>query len=156
MKLSTRSRYGTRMLLDIALNNAEGPVRIKDISRRQGVSVKYLEKLIRPLKEAKYITSKRGPKGGHSLCKSADEITIGAIVRIFEDELFLTRCAKDSKACPIAQDCITRKVWIEAGKAMYEWLDAIRLTDLMEEATRGGVSPHSCFPSTAPLPGRRR
>lgn len=155
MKLSTRSRYGTRMLLDIALHSADGPVRIKDISRRQGVSVKYLEKLIRPLKDAKYITSKRGPKGGHLLNRTTDEITIGAIVRLFEDELFLTRCAKDPASCPITADCITRRVWVDAGEAMYERLDSIRLTDLVEEANRAGVSPNGCFPSTPPLPGRR-
>lgn len=156
MKLSTRSRYGTRLLLDIALHSADGPVRIKDISRRQGVSVKYLEKLIRPLKDAKYIVSKRGPKGGHTFNKSAEEITIGAIVRLFEDELALTRCAKAPKVCPIANDCITRRVWVEAGKAMYDRLDSIRLTDLVEEARRAGVSVDSCFPATPPLPGKRR
>jgi len=66
MKLSTRSRYGTRLMLDIARNSNEGPVRINDIAKRQEISVKYLEQLIIPLKKAVYIKSVRGPKGGAS------------------------------------------------------------------------------------------
>ncbi len=103
MKLSTRSRYGTRMLLDIAMNGQESPVRIKDISQRQGVSIKYLEKLIRPLKRAQFIKSKRGPKGGHMLNMAPEKITIGQLVRLFEDELSLTRCVKDPSTCPITE-----------------------------------------------------
>jgi Rrf2 family transcriptional regulator, iron-sulfur cluster assembly transcription factor len=147
MKLSTRSRYGTRMLLDIALNGEEGPVRIKEISQRQGVSIKYLEKLIRPLKQAQFIKSKRGPKGGHMLNMSPDKITIGQLVRLFEDELSLTRCVKDPSVCPITQDCYTRRVWLEASQAMYEKLDSITLTDLLEDARRSGSPGTACFPA---------
>ena len=73
MKLTTRSRYGTRMMLDIALHCQDGPVRIQDIASRQGVSAKYLEKLIRKLKDGGFIKSKRGPRGGHSLALPASD-----------------------------------------------------------------------------------
>ena len=82
MKLTTRSRYGTRMMLDLAKCYDEGPVRIGEIAKRQGISVKYLEQLIIPLKKANFIRSVRGPKGGHmkllsgksSKCSKADWI----------------------------------------------------------------------------------
>lgn len=146
MKLSTRSRYGTRMLLDIAMNGQDGPVRIKDISKRQGVSVKYLEKLIRPLKKGKFIKSKRGPKGGHMLDVEPRQITVGELVRLFEDELSLTRCVKEPDCCPITGDCYTRRVWLEASQAMYDKLDSITLQDLIDDALRSGKNPDACFP----------
>ncbi len=147
MKLSTRSRYGTRMLLDIAIHSNGSPVRIKDISQRQGVSVKYLEKLIRPLKKGQFIKSKRGPKGGHMLNVTPEKITIGELVRLFEDELSLTRCVKNPECCPITADCYTRKVWIEASQAMYDKLDSISLQDLIDDARRSGKEPIECFPT---------
>lgn len=137
MKLSTRSRYGTRMLLDIALNGGEGPVRISDISKRQGVSVKYLEKLIRPLKKADYIKSKRGPKGGHMLAKPPQEISVGEVVRLLEGELALTECAANGSVCNGSADCIMRQVWVKVTGAMYKQLDALRFSDLVEMSRSG-------------------
>ncbi len=145
MKLSTRSRYGTRMVLDIALNSHGGPVRISDISKRQGVSVKYLEKLIRPLKQAGFIKSKRGPRGGHTLSDNPENIAVGAVVRAMEGEMALTECAKDASVCPISADCLTRRVWIEATKAMLDRLDAITFKDLMREAERSGGEADRCL-----------
>lgn len=145
MKLSTRSRYGTRMVLDIALHSSNGPVRISDISKRQGVSVKYLEKLIRPLKQGGFIKSKRGPRGGHVLSDLPERISVGAVVRVMEGEMALTECAKDAKVCPISQDCLTRKVWIEATRAMLDRLDSITFRDLMREAERSGRDADKCL-----------
>lgn len=137
MKLSTRSRYGTRMLLDIALNGGEGPVRISDISKRQGVSVKYLEKLIRPLKKADYIKSKRGPKGGHMLAKPPTDISVGEVVRLLEGELALTECTANGSVCESSADCIMRQVWIKVTGAMYRQLDALTFDDLVGMAENG-------------------
>ena len=80
MKLSTRGRYGTRMMLDLGLHRDEGPVQIGEIARRLSISVKYLEQLIIPLKKADFITSVRGPKGGHMLAVSPEDVTVGDIV----------------------------------------------------------------------------
>ena len=130
MKLSTRSRYGTRMLLDIADHGSDGPVSVSDISSRLGVSVKYLEQLIRPLKKARYVKSSRGPKGGHQLAKSPEEIRVGEIVRLLEGGINLTDCIVDSATCPKTSDCPTRRVWAEATKAMTGILDSITLAEL--------------------------
>ncbi len=138
MKLSTRSRYGTRMVLDIALYGAEAPVRISDISKRQNVSVKYLEKLIRPLKDAGYVVSKRGPKGGHMLSCDVNTITVGEIVRLMEGDMALTECARNADICEISDDCCMRRIWMEATQAMLEKLDSITFADMIREAERTG------------------
>ena len=85
MKLSTRSRYGTRLMLDLAEHYLKGPIHLKAIALQQGISVKYLEQIIIPLKKAKYIQSVRGPKGGHILAKPPSEISIGEIVALLEE-----------------------------------------------------------------------
>lgn len=135
MKLTTRSRYGTRMILDMALHGQNGPVRIKDIAARQGVSVKYLEKLVRDLKEAGFVRSRRGPRGGHELDKPLDAISVGDIVRALEGDLSLVECADEAGPCPRQADCLTRGVWMEAARAMHEKLDSITLADLVAGAT---------------------
>ncbi len=92
MKLSTRSRYGTRMMLDLAQHYDEGPVQIGNVSKRENISVKYLEQLIIPLKKANFIKSVRGPKGGHMLAKPPEAITVGEIVRVLEGGINLSSC----------------------------------------------------------------
>ena len=135
MKLTTRSRYGTRMILDMALHGQNGPVRIKDIAARQGVSVKYLEKLVRDLKEAGFVRSRRGPRGGHELDKPLADISVGDIVRALEGDLSLVECGDEAGPCPRQADCLTRGVWMEAARAMHEKLDSITLADLVAGAT---------------------
>ena len=86
MKLTTRSKYGTRLLLDIALHSENGPVTGKDIARREGLSLKYLEKLLKKLGEAGYIKGKRGPNGGNVLTMPPEEISIGAVVQVLDGQ----------------------------------------------------------------------
>jgi Rrf2 family protein len=134
MKLSTRSRYGTRLMLDMAQHYNEGPVQLGDIAKRQDVSVKYLEQIIIPLKKAHYIESVRGRKGGHILTKPPEEITVGEIVAILEDGARLVECAEDATVCERADTCPTRLLWKEAYEAMFDRLEAITLADLVERA----------------------
>ena len=134
MKLTTRSRYGTRMMIDIAQNCEDGPVRIQDIAERQGVSAKYLEKLIRKLKEIGFIKSKRGPHGGHSLAVPAEEITIGRVVYALEGDGSLVECHSEKKDCDRIDACLTRRLWQEAADAMYARLNTFTLADLLNDA----------------------
>ncbi len=131
MKLSTRSRYGTRMMLDLAQHYDQGPVQIGDISKRENISVKYLEQLIIPLKKANFIKSVRGPKGGHMLAKSPEEITVGDIVRILEGGLNLSDCLENPEVCDKTTSCLTRGVWEEATKAMYDKLNSATLSKMI-------------------------
>ncbi|THB81477.1 MAG: RrF2 family transcriptional regulator [Desulfobacteraceae bacterium] len=135
MRLTTKSRYGTRLVLDVAINGQEKPVPLSDVSKRQNISLKYLEQLTRKLKQARIINSHRGPYGGHMLAKPPSEITVGDIVRTLEETAAITDCAEEeSQLCGIcnqAGDCLSRWVWVEASKAMFERLDRISIESLL-------------------------
>lgn len=131
MKLTTRSRYGTRMLLDLAANDADGPVRIGEIAKRQGISVKYLEKLSRALKKAGLIKSHRGARGGHVLARPAESISMGEVVRALEGDLSLVSCERGGKPCPRLENCPTSWVWKKASEAFLGRLDSIFLGEML-------------------------
>lgn len=136
MRLSTKSRYGTRMLIDIATNGTNGPVSVAEISSRTGISEKYMEKLIRRLKRAGLVVSRRGPKGGHLLRRPATEITVGDVVRALEDCVVLKGCGlgRDTCAtCTRLASCPTKAVWEQASEAMFKTLDAYTLASLMAQ-----------------------
>ena len=136
MKLSTRSRYGTRLMVDLAQHYNEGPVRLSDISSRQDISVKYLEQLIIPLKKSRLVRSVRGPKGGHMLALPPETITVADIVRVLEGRLDLTRCIEDPSSCERSSTCLTRSLWEKATKAMICELEAITLEDMAKSGQR--------------------
>lgn len=136
MKLSTRSRYGTRMMLDMAQHYNEGPIQLGDIARRQDISVKYLEQLIIPLKKANYVKSVRGPKGGHMLAKSPEEITVGEIVNLLEGGINIIDCIENPDICTRSSSCLTRGVWAEATKAVYNKLNSVTLSKLVKMGKR--------------------
>jgi Rrf2 family iron-sulfur cluster assembly transcriptional regulator len=131
MKLSTRSRYGARILVDLARHKDQGPVQIGEISKRQDISVKYLEQLIRPLKQANLVTSVRGPKGGHLLAENPENISLGQVVRLFEGQIDLVECISFPEKCPMSDDCQVRLAWRDATEVLYEKLDATSISDLM-------------------------
>jgi len=130
MKLSTRSRYGTKMMYDISKNSINGPVSLSCISKRQSISIKYLEQLTVPLKKAGLISSVRGPKGGYLLTKSSDEISVGEIVWLLESGRGLTDCLSDPKSCDRIDKCITRDIWARATDALYKELNSISLNEM--------------------------
>ena len=132
MKLSTRSRYGVRLLVDLARNGNQGPVQMGEISKRQDISVKYLEQLIRPLKQANMVSSVRGPKGGHLLAKNPEDITLGQIVRLFEGQSELVECISNPEKCSMSDDCQVRLAWGDATMVLYEKLDSTTIANLME------------------------
>lgn len=133
MKLSTRSRYGTRLMLELAHHYTEGPIPLGDIAKRQGVSVKYLEQIIIPLKRAHFIESVRGPKGGHILTKPPEEITVGEIVVLLEEGSSLVECIEDTTICERADICPTRLLWKEVSEAMLNKLQTVTLADLVQK-----------------------
>ena len=137
MKLSTRSRYGTRLLLDMAQHYDQGPIQLGDIAKRQDISVKYLEQIIIPLKKANYVLSVRGPKGGHFLAKPPEDITLGEIVALLEEGPSLAECSEHAEVCRRSATCPTRPIWKEAAQAMFDKLDAITLADLAARARAG-------------------
>jgi Rrf2 family transcriptional regulator, iron-sulfur cluster assembly transcription factor len=135
MKLSTKSRYGTRLMLDMAQHYHDGPIHLAQVAKRQGISVKYLEQIIIPLKKAHYIRSVRGPKGGHILAKPPTEITIGEIVSLLEDSASLAACSDNPTVCERSSSCATRFIWQEAAQAMFDKLQSFTLADLLNRST---------------------
>jgi Rrf2 family protein len=138
MQLSTRSRYGTRLMVDLALHYDQGPVRINDIAKRQDISVKYLEQLIIPLKKASLIRSVRGPKGGHMLAKPSADITIRDIVMLLENETNLSPCLKNPDVCDRTDTCFTRDIWKKLTKKIYDTLGTITLWDVIKTNQKKG------------------
>src|SRR5665811_1872667 len=131
MKLSAKSRYGTRLMLDMAQHYQDGPIHLATVAQRQGISVKYLEQIIIPLKKANYIQSVRGPKGGHKLARPPEEITVGDIVALLEDSASLAECSDNPMICERSKACATRSIWQEAAQAMFDKLQSITLADLL-------------------------
>jgi Rrf2 family protein len=132
MKLSTRSRYSIRILVELARHTPDKPVQVSTISQRQGISMKYIELLIRTLKKAHLINSVRGAKGGHMLTTSASDITLGRIVRLFEGQTDLVACVGSPEKCARAVQCKVRDIWVEATQALFEKLDGITIADLVK------------------------
>lgn len=137
MKLSTKSRYSTRIMSDLASYSLERPVQASEISKRQGITVKYVEQLLRLLKKAGYISSVRGAKGGYVIIKNPKEITLGHIVRLFETQNDIIRCINNPQTCDLSLDCRIRLAWEKVNQAFYRSLDAITIDDL----AHGTISP---------------
>lgn len=133
MKISTKGRYALRLMLDLAVNNTGEPVRIKDISRRQDISDKYLEQIISVLNKAGYVKSLRGPQGGYRLARDPKEYTVGMILRLTEGSLAPVACLEDEKnECPRQDDCVTLILWEKLDEAIKGVVDHYTLADLVE------------------------
>jgi len=132
MKLSTRARYGTMALLDVALYGEGGPVLLKDIAQRQQISLPYLEHLITPLITAGIVRSTRGARGGISLTRPPEDIKLSEVIPRLEGSLSLVECIDDPTTCSRSQTCVTREVWDELKKAMNGVLEEMTLQNLVE------------------------
>ncbi len=132
MKLSTRGRYGTKVLLDLALHHGNGPVSLKDISTRQHIPLHYLEHLIAPLVTAGVIRSSRGAKGGISLVKDPREIRLSEVVPLLEGSIAPAECVANPELCESSASCVTRDVWLEMEQVMNGVLESITLQTLVE------------------------
>ena len=133
MKLSTRGRYGVRMMMDLALHNEEGPVLLKDIAQRQGISEKYLWQLINPLKTAGLVNSLRGAHGGYILGKAPEAISLKEVLQVLEGPLCLVDCVDNPSLCDRASSCISRDIWGEASKNMLQTLAGTTLAGMVEK-----------------------
>ena len=132
MKLSTRGRYGVRLMLDLALHYGEGPIFLKDIAERQGISGKYLWQLINPLKAMGLISSQRGAHGGYILGKAPESISVKEILQILEGSLCLVDCVDNPALCERSLSCISRDIWGEASKNMQQTLEDTTLAAMVE------------------------
>jgi len=132
MKLSTKGRYGTRALLDVALHQNESPVKLKAIAQRQQISLHYLEHIIAPLIAAGMLRSTRGARGGVSLGRSPQEIRLSEVVQVLEGSIAPAECVDDPNVCSRADLCVTRDIWAEMKEAMAGVLESTTLQGLIE------------------------
>lgn len=132
MKISTRGKYATRALLDLALHHNEEPVLLKDIARRQQIPLSYLEHLITPLVAGGIVRSTRGAKGGISLAKSSEKIRLNEVIQLLEGSLDPSECVTNPEVCSRSESCVARDVWSELREAINGVLGSITLQDLVE------------------------
>lgn len=157
MKLSTRGKYGVRAVFEIALHYGKGPITIKEIADRQGISFSYLEQILHRLGKAGVIESVRGPAGGYLLARKPSDLTIGDIVRALEGPIALSHCLEpgESGDCNQAEDCVARMVWVKVGAKIEEALDSISFNDLLHQQHLQQTAILLKPQKKAALPGRR-
>ena len=137
MKISTKGRYGLRALVDIAISSREEPVSLSEIALRQNISISYLEQLIAKLKKAGIVNSSRGAKGGYSIAKSPDEISVGDILRVLEGNLDPVSCAEitgEGETCSGSELCVTKYVWKRISDSINNTVDSLMLSELIKES----------------------
>ena len=138
MLISTKGRYALRVMIDLAEHQAEGFIPLKVIAKRQEISEKYLESIIKLLVKAKLLNGVRGKGGGYQLTKSPEQYTIGSILRLTEDSLAPVSCLESgANACPRAAECRTLPLWQGLNKVISDYLDNITVADLMQRDGQG-------------------
>ena len=136
MKLSTRTRYGIRAVLELAQNHGKGPVQLKIVAIHQGISVKYLEQLMAMLKSAGIVNSVRGSKGGYILAKPPEQIKLSDCFNCLEGHVVTVECVENDSYCPRVSDCIAREVWAKVQEAVMTVLESMTLQSLLEKAKK--------------------
>ncbi len=131
MRLSTRARYGTRLMLVLALNFDRGTIFLKDIAEKEEISEKYLSHLVIPLKASGLISSSRGAHGGYQLAKAPSQITLKEIVKTLEGEISCVECVNNPSICSRVTKCATRGIWEKLDEKISDELSSITLEDLM-------------------------
>jgi len=118
-------------MLELASHYGEGPIELKEIAKKENISLKYLEQVIIPLRSAGLVKSVRGSKGGYLLAKSPSETCLNDLVEILEGPINLIECLKDPKACQKSSFCVTRDIWKEVSEAIYQIFHSITLEEMV-------------------------
>ncbi len=135
MKISTKGRYALRMMLDLALHNTGEYISLKDISQRQGITVKYLEQIVTVLSKAGFVHSQRGNNGGYRLARKPEDYTAGDILRVMEGNLQPIACLEaDQNDCARSAYCSVLPFWQGLGKVINDYIDSVTLEDLTDQA----------------------
>ena len=140
MRLSTRTRYGIRAILELAQHYREGPLQIRVIAERQDISIKYLEQLMAALKSAGFVRSIRGSKGGYVLAKAANQIKLSDVFNCLEGPVITSECVDNSDYCTRTADCVARELWTEVQGAIMAVLQSKTLQSLVDRAKENKVS----------------
>ena len=134
MRLTTKGRYAVTAILDVALHESFGPVNLMDISKRQGISLAYLEQLFLRLRKEGLITSSRGPGGGYRLRQSRSDISVADVICAVDEQVDATRCG-GHKNCQADERCLTHDLWEDLSLHITNFLSDISLSDLVQQGT---------------------
>jgi len=145
VKLQAKTRYGVRAVFDLAYHNVVNQsTQAKDIARREGIPLRYLEQIFQDLKRAGIVDSRRGPRGGYSLKKPAEQIRLGDVVRALQgplEEIFAPDDEVDKKVERRAggAQLVTSSIWRELADHVTEWFDKVSLSDLVRKGAELGI-----------------
>jgi Rrf2 family cysteine metabolism transcriptional repressor len=134
MRVSTRTRYGIRAVVELARQEGQSPLQLRVIGEREEISVKYLEQLMAVLKAAGLVRSVRGAKGGYVLARPADQIRMDEVYRCLEGPVATVECIEDPKACKRVEDCEARELWVKVETAIHQVLASTTLADIAAKA----------------------
>lgn len=143
MRLTTKGRFAVTAMLDLALRSGNGPVTLAGISDRQKISLSYLEQLFGKLRRHALVESVRGPGGGYCLAKDTSVMSVADIIRAVDEPIDATQCGGNEN-CLDDRRCMTHELWTDLNRHIYEYLDAVKLADLVatqrEQAGNNTVS----------------
>lgn len=134
MKLSTRTRYGMRAVIELAENDTQKPLQLKLIAQRQDISVKYLEQLMSILRSGGIIRSIRGARGGYTLARPANQIKISEIFNCLEGPVITAECVDDEDYCERVADCAARILWVKIQHVIKNIMESLTLQELIDRA----------------------
>src|SRR5512137_407114 len=132
MKLSTKTRYGVRLMVALGLNYGKRPVFLKDIAKRENISEKYLSLIIIPLRGIGLVNSIRGAHGGYNLAKDPSKITLKEIVDVLEGDCSLVNCVKNPSSCSRVPICASHDIWVIVCEKISSILGSITLDMLVK------------------------
>lgn len=130
--ISTKGRYALRVMIDLAKQNSDGYIPLKDIAEREQISKKYLEIIMKELVSAGLLTGMSGKGGGYKLLKAPEEYSVGEILEVTENSLAIVAClANGAEECPRAKACDTLPMWSELNKTIHDFFYAKKLSELI-------------------------
>ncbi len=141
MRLTTKGRYAVTAILDLALHQDRGSVSLAAISKRQDISLSYLEQLFAKLRRNEIVSSTRGPGGGYKLKYSTDEISVSDIILAVDESCQVVDC-EDSDGCHNGYQCLTHDLWQELSNEIRGFLDGITLSEMMSKDSVSSVHNH--------------
>lgn len=148
MRLTTKSRYGLRAVIQLTIDSVEDKrTTLASVAKRQCLSERYLEQIFSLLKKGGIVESIRGMKGGYYLARDPEHITVGDVLRVLEDPIEIVGCLRD--VCPKEDDCVTYSIWRKIFDCMMNCADSINLKEVVsaffEEGNDTGERTNDIF-----------
>jgi Rrf2 family protein len=138
MLISQKCQYALRALFELSKREGQGPVKISEIARAQAIPARFLEVILGQLKQAGFVFSQRGSRGGYALARSPKELTVGEVIRFVEGPFGPVICAtsRSHSDCPLYGDCVFLPMWERVREAISDVYDHTTFRDLLEEEVR--------------------